>query len=421
MSTERKAIKVTLRKKSISGNRESLYLDFYPAIKGEDRKSTRREFLGLYLYNTTNYEKLTDRQINKLDALTQLQINLEREKNLETLNTAQQIRNTRENELNPSEKFSKSHERFEQMLEKEEAEQAKRKLLEKEEERRLSIDFIKYFKSMAHKRKGSNSDNWISCLHYLEAFTGGTLPVRQLNERFCSDFKEYLLKAPSRKSAKTTLSQNSAVSYFNKLKASLKQAYKDGVINEPLNNKIDIIPTLETSREFLSMEELKRLASTQFEDDLLRRVCLFSALTGLRFIDIKNLKWSNVYLDENEGAYIRFTQQKTKLVEDNHPISNQAYHLLGERTKDEQPVFKGLKYSKVVYLLPKWLEKAGINKSLGFHGFRHTFATLQLVNGTDIYTVSKMLGHRDLKTTQVYAKIVDETKRKASNAILLDL
>ncbi len=56
-----------------------------------------------------------------------------------------------------------------------------------------------------------------------------------------------------------------------------------------------------------------------------------------------------------------------------------------------------------------------------FHCFRHTFATLQLANGTDIYTVSKMLGHTNVKTTQVYAKVVDEKKNKAANAIQIDI
>ena len=64
---------------------------------------------------------------------------------------------------------------------------------------------------------------------------------------------------------------------------------------------------------------------------------------------------------------------------------------------------------------------AGVQKHLTFHAFRHSFATLQLQAGTDIYTVSKMLGHKNLKTTQIYAHIVDEQKRQAASKIKLDL
>lgn len=104
------------------------------------------------------------------------------------------------------------------------------------------------------------------------------------------------------------------------------------------------------------------------------------------------------------------------------PISEQAYNLLGERGKPADKVFEGLKYSayenKYLY---QWIADAGITKKITFHSFRHTFACLQLANGTDIYTVSKMLGHRELKTTQIYAKVIDQTKRTAADKIKLDL
>ena len=88
----------------------------------------------------------------------------------------------------------------------------------------------------------------------------------------------------------------------------------------------------------------------------------------------------------------------------------------------DEPVFEGLKYSAYHNKhLFQWIGAAGITKNITFHSFRHTYATLQLFHGTDIYTVSKMLGHKDLKTTQIYAKIVDDTKRKAANKIKLDM
>jgi integrase len=133
------------------------------------------------------------------------------------------------------------------------------------------------------------------------------------------------------------------------------------------------------------------------------------------------LTWGEVCQSEQRGYYLQFKQQKTGGAEF-LPISEQAFGLLGERRESNAPAIEGLVYSAWENAkLKKWLLAAGITKELTFHGFRHTYATLQLTLGTDIYTVSKMLGHRDLKTTQVYAKIVDETKRAAADKIKLNL
>jgi integrase len=377
------ATKVTLRQKKISKGRKSLYLDFYPAIPHpETGEPTRREFLGLYIFEKPKTP--IDKQHNK-----------------ETLQLAEQIRQKRENFLNKPEIYSEYEK--EQLRKKELGEQC----------------FIEYFRKLADKRKASNHDNWVSAYKYLETFTRN-LKFADLNEKFLEDFKEYLLTTKSRKSDKATLSKNSAVSYFNKVKTALKQAYKDGILQTDLNAKINPIKATETKREYLTIEELNRLAKTPCNNDLLKRSALFSALTGLRFSDIQKMVWGEIEYIEGQGYFLHFSQKKTKGVEV-LPISEQAYSLLGERKEPTAKVFEGLTYSAYHNKhLFQWIGAAGITKNITFHCFRHTFATLQLFNGTDIYTVSKMLGHRDLKTTQIYAKIVDDAKRKAANKIKLE-
>ena len=379
------AIKVKLRKKKIKGNKQSLYLDFYPHIPHPTTgEPTRREGLKRYLFD--NPKNPIDKQHNK-----------------ETLQVAEQIRQMRENQLNKPEIYT--------AFEKEQL-----KIKEKGEQ-----NFVAYFKSLADKRKASNYDNWVSAYKYLEAFTKGNLKFADLNERFFNDFKEYLLNTKSNKSSKTTLSQNSALSYFNKVKATLKQAYKDGYLQTNLNGKVSPIKPAETHRNFLTLDELNILAKTECNNPLLKHVALFSALTGLRFSDIKNLVWGDLEHIADNGYFVKFIQQKTKGVE-MMPISDQAFSLLGERRAPVDKVFEGLVYSAYQNQhLYKWIEAAGIRKKITFHCFRHTFATLQLSKGTDLYTVSKMLGHRELKTTQIYAKIIDATKREAAGKIKLDL
>jgi integrase len=377
--------KATLRQKKISKGRQSLYLDFYPAIPHpETGEPTRREFLGLYIFDNTK---------NPIDKLH----------NTDTLKIAESIRQKRENFLNKPEIYSEYEK--EQLRKKEKGEKC----------------FIEYFKELANKRKGSNYDSWFSALNYIEAFTNGKLKFAELNEKFFDDFKEHLLTTKSKKSNKTTLSQNSAVSYFNKVKAALKQAYKDDILQNDLNAKISPIKAAETRREYLTIEELNKLVKTPCNNDLLKRAALFSALTGLRFSDIQKMVWSELEYIEKQGYFLNFSQKKTNGIE-YYPISEQAVSLLNNKGEPTSKVFEGLEYSAYHNKhLFQWIGKAGISKNITFHCFRHTFATLQLFNGTDIYTVSKMLEHKDLKTTQIYAKIVDDTKRKAADKIKLDM
>lgn len=414
------AIKVKLRQKAISGNRQSLYLDFYPAIPHpETGELTRREFLNMFLINEHEIKeqkyfdannKEQKRFVPALDRKGEpkkVKLNpLDKQHNKETLQRAEQLRQKRENNINKPEIYT-GYEK-EQLKIREQGER----------------NFVAYFKTLVDKRKKSNHDNWISAYNYFEAYTEKKqkeyLKFTDLTVSLCNDFKDYLLTTKSNKSNKVTLSQNSAVSYFNKLKATLKQAYKDGYLQTDLNKNIEPIEQVETRRNFLTIEELNELVKTDCQNPLMKRAALFSALTGLRFSDIQKMLWSEIEFVEGDGYVIRFTQQKTKGVE-NLQISEQAYSLMGERQKATDRVFEGLEYSayqnKHLY---QWIGAAGITKEITFHCFRHTFATLQLSEGTDIYTVSKMLGHRELKTTQIYAKIIDQTKRKAADKIKLN-
>ena len=383
-------IKVSLRQKKISKGRKSLYLDFYPPIPHpETGEPTRREFLRLYIYDKTKTP-------------------IDKQHNTETVKIGESIRQRRENLLNKPEIYSQQEK--EQLRLSELGEQC----------------FIEYFKKLANKRKASNHDNWVSALNYLNDFTNGKLKFSDLNEKFFEDLKEYLLTTKSKKSNKTTLSQNSAVSYFNKVKAALKQAFKEDILQYDLNAKVKPIKTVETRREYLTEEELNKLVKTPCNFAILKRAALFSALTGLRYSDIQKMVWGELEYINEQGYFINFDQKKTNGVEV-LPISEQAYGIANgkENPKDMQQdktVFEGLKYSAYHNKhLFQWIGAAGITKNITFHNFRHTFATLQLFKGTDIYTVSKMLGHKDLKTTQIYAKIVDDTKRKAANRIKLDM
>ncbi len=284
-------------------------------------------------------------------------------------------------------------------------------------------DFIKYIASVAAKRHARSSKsimiNWERTREFLKIYSKGRLMFSQIDGRMAEDFKLFLLAAPLGGGKKGILSRNTAARYFSIFKAALKQAFIDGYLTVDLSSKVRGISEQESRREYLTIKELNGLAQTPCEKDVLKRAALFSALTGLRHSDIQKLRWKEISMEDGM-AKLHFTQKKTRGVE-YLPISEQALDLCGEPRLPGQLVFEDLMDpSWISRPLKKWVESAGIKKNITFHCFRHTFATLQLSSGTDIYTVSKMLGHTNVKTTQIYAKVIDEKKNRASKAIQLE-
>lgn len=374
---------VTLRRKQLANGKVSLYLDFFPPILNpQTGRSTRREFLKLYLF---------DRPKNQIEKIS----------NIENLRTAELIQIRRLNEIRKYDVYSE---------------------FEKE---RLEIQrigqgsFLKYFKELSDKKVGQNYKIWESAIIHFESFLSGReVCFKDITVTLMEDYKEYLLKARNRRDSGKTLARNTALSYHNKLKTTLKRAYKEGKLRTDVNAGIDSIKEQESQRNFLTLEEAKKLFATPCTKEIIYKISKLSLLTGLRYSDIAKLEWSEIEHIENDGYYIRFKQKKTEGLQ-TMPISNEAYEIFGKRAEAGQKVFRDLKKWDVDRVLPVWLEKAGITKYFTFHCFRHSYATLQLSAGTDIFTVSKMLGHKNVKTTQIYLHIIDKKKREASSRISL--
>lgn len=280
-----------------------------------------------------------------------------------------------------------------------------------------NVNFIDYFSAQAEKRLQSkgNYENWNSSLKHLKNFAGSQVTFREITSEFCEQFKIYLAEQARTKSKKP-LSSSSVASYFNKLRACLKKAVKDQIIFTNPADGITNPKAIDNVREYLTLDEVKALAKAECRYDVLKRAFLFSCLTGLRWSDIQKLKWSEVQKTD-ESSRIVFHQQKTKGLQ-YLDISDQARAYLGQPGMPDDRVFTGLRYSDYMNVaLLQWCLRAGITKHITFHCARHTFAVLQLTLGTEIYTVSKLLGHSELKTTEIYAKIIDLKKREAVNKI----
>lgn len=206
--------------------------------------------------------------------------------------------------------------------------------------------------------------------------------------------------------------------YFKFVTAVLNKASSKGLI------AVNPVAALETrerpqgqspERTFLSLDEVSRLIDTPCPAyPILKNMFLFACFTGLRCSDVKALTWKKV--DDNMiGTTMQKTQKAIYI-----PISNNARRWLPERGSagPEDNVFTGYPtINTVCRTIDKWAKDAGIDKHVTFHIARHTFATLSLEYGADLYTVSKLLGHQRVTTTQIYAKIVDKKKEEAVNLI----
>ncbi|MCS4238301.1 integrase [Myroides gitamensis] len=277
--------------------------------------------------------------------------------------------------------------------------------------------FLDYFQEKTEEKSDSpkNYGNWTATLIHLKRCISPNTIFDDVDEKFIKRVRTYFDKEARTKSD-LPLSLNSKYSYFNKFKACLRAAFDEGYLALNYAAKIKSFEQAESQREYLTFNEVQQLVHTECKYEVLKRAFLFSCLTGLRWSDIHNMTWSEVR-DEDDSSRVNFRQEKTDGVEYLY-ISIQARELLGERKGNRDRVFIGLRYSAVYNnAIVLWCNKAGISKHITFHSARHTNAVLLLENGADIYTVSKRLGHREIRTTAIYAKIVDEKMKEASNLI----
>ncbi|REC59492.1 site-specific integrase [Chryseobacterium pennae] len=366
--------KVTLRYKPISKGRQSLYLEIYPPIQSETTgKLLRKLYLKMFIYNSprSEAEKLHNEEISSF---------------------AERVRLDRQIDVHSTDFGFLNKTKF-------------------------NSNFIDFFQAEVDSKSGAM--HWSMAVAYFKKFAGEVFLFKHLNEAFCESYKKYLLSSPAVGRSKIKIQKSTAATYFSRFKSVLKKAYRNKYISADLGNFIHNIKVDDTHRPYLFKDELQRMANADCNSPIVKKAGLFSSLTGLRYCDVESLRWSDIQ-GTSGNYYILFKQNKTGKAE-YYPVCDDTLELLGLRRDDDVKIFEGLKYNLIVKFLPGWLNNAGIKKHFTFHGFRHTFATLQLTSGTDIYTGSKLLGHKDVKTTEVYVRIVDELTKKASEKIKLDL
>ncbi|MEN8251445.1 MAG: site-specific integrase [Bacteroidota bacterium] len=277
---------------------------------------------------------------------------------------------------------------------------------------KLNQNFIAYFEKQMNKREGNSRTAWLNTFRHLNDFCKGTALFTEIDREWLEEFIDYL---------HTKVSPSSVSTYFAKVKCALSESVKDKILIQNPSFFIDPIRVPESSREYLTIEEIQRINDVDFHHDVVKRGFLFSCFTGLRYGDIASLKWSQIQEVDFNGSGKSFAihKRQAKTGNINHiPLNETALKLIGDRQANEALVFN-LKFNVVHIrrLLQKLLDAAKISKKITFHCARHTYAVLLLANGANLMTVKELLGHRDIKSTQIYAKVIDDSKVSAVKSL----
>lgn len=306
----------------------------------------------------------------------------------------------------------------------------------KDLKRTRKLNFIQYLEKMAetYEANGQTACGVLmrSAIRRLVDYKGKVIPFSAVTKEYLIGFIDYLnnekydfdKKGWRRADKPRKLSGVYKEALFARVMVALNKAEREGIILKNPGKSIDasLKPrTEEKSRAFLTLDEVKIISETEYRpNNDIKPAFMFACFTGLRYSDIYKLTWGELTVGP-DGTMRLDTKMKKTGKDIFIPLSDNAIAWLPERgdATDNARIFYKLpdQVGNADARLHTLTKKAGINKHVSFHVARHTFATLTLTYGADLYTVSKLLGHANMRTTQIYAKIVDENKRKAVNLI----
>lgn len=262
--------------------------------------------------------------------------------------------------------------------------------------------FAYYNKVRARKRQSLGV--WQSCINHFRRFLDSkeieTLDVNQVSASLLEEFQAYLL---------SKVSNNTCKNLIGCMNTVFKQSQLDGLLLTNPTAWIKKISSKANKRHYLTLEELKLLFVTDCEDNEVKRSFLFSCLSGLRLGDIRKLRKSNI--KEN---CIEITQEKTGQPI-TVPLHPDAVTLLG--AMENEKIFNLPKNNRLSQIIKKWVKSAGIDKIISYHCSRHSFASLALSNNISIYTISKLMGHSKVETTQIYSNLLDSSRKEAIDSL----
>ena len=363
---------VRLREKKLANGVRSLYLDIY--VNGK----RSYEFLKLYLIPETNPQAKVQNE-NTMRAANTIKFN----RILEITNNKAGLKNT----------------------------SIRAKMLLK--------DWMETFRQ-AQEQKGVKDQKLIhNTIHALTAYNIN-VAMRDVNRDYIIGLTNFL-RNDYRSPRGKKLKDYSVINYLGCLRNALNMAVREDVIADNPIMKLsaqDKVKAPESQREYLTVEEVQQLEATDSPYPHIKQAFLFACYTGLRCSDVRSITWGKIVKDGEKYRLhtVMFKTKRPFYI----PLSKKAMQWMPERgdKTDDELIFENIpvQVNTKLYLQP-WLDKAGITKPITFHCSRHTFGTMMLTLGADIYTTSKLMGHTKVEVTQIYAKIINKKKDDAVSLI----
>ena len=259
---------------------------------------------------------------------------------------------------------------------------------------------------------------------FLEESNRMAIALDEVDREFCRDLIKWLMDTPDQrysnsKDNASRVSVNTVHDYLAIFSSAMNRAVKEGLIPANPVKSLDAKERpqpKEGNKEYLTIEEIRKLADTPCGSPVVKTAFMFACFTGLRISDIRKLTNKDILLSPDGKTRFIYTEMVKTGGTVTVPLSAEALKWLPTSEEDNKPLFCLPKDpSTIGYHLNRWIEAAGVTKHITFHCARHTFGTLMLTLGADIYTTSKLMGHSNVKITETYAKIVDQKRVDAIN------
>lgn len=289
-------------------------------------------------------------------------------------------------------------------------------------ERNQAITVSEWLESYKNiqEQKGIKGTNKIKSLIRLIQIYGnkGKRTLGRLDKEWALDFINWI-KNDYIKNKGNLLGKGTVAFYVAQLSAAFNAAKR---LNKMKENPFDRLTLSEkpsksdSQRQFLSVAELKRLGKTSCRSDIVKRAFMFSCYTGLRISDIREIGYENIINSGNQKMLSLIMKKTGKPIY--IPLSKMALYWLPNEQRETGKIFVSLPcLSTVNSIIKDWCKKADITKHITYHTSRHTFGTLMITAGVDLYVTSRLMGHSDVRITQIYARIIDSKKIEAVKRI----